>query len=182
MAREQVIRTVTSSTRPTGVEGCVIFETDTEKMYCYTGAAWSLIASLAAYESYTATVTQGATPTQSTTYGAYHRSGRRISGAAITTIGTPTTGTAANAVVVTLPVAIHASYANMVIGEGFIFDNSAGFFYYGLLRVQSTTTAQFLIRTAGAGVTYLGSTSFTAALAQNDVVSFEFNYEAAAAS
>lgn len=41
MVREQVVRTVTSSTRPTGVEGCIIYETDTDDFYYYTGSAWA---------------------------------------------------------------------------------------------------------------------------------------------
>ena len=43
MLREQVIRTVTSSTRPTGVEGAWIFETDTERYLSYDtagGGGW----------------------------------------------------------------------------------------------------------------------------------------------
>lgn len=45
MLREQVIRTVTSSTRPTGVEGAVIYETDTDSFYYYTGSAWATFGS-----------------------------------------------------------------------------------------------------------------------------------------
>lgn len=175
---------VTVATRPTGAAlftGLMIFETDTLRTYQWNGSAWNLIASLAAYETFTNTVTQGATPTQASTYGSYHRSGRKITGGAIVTIGTPTTGTAANNVVVRIPVACAANL-NVVVGEGYIFDASAGFFYYGLLRLQTTTTAFLLIRTAGAGATYLGSTSFVAALAIGDIVSWDFDYEALTAS
>ena len=45
MVREQVVRTVTSSTRPTGVEGAVIYETDTDSFYYYTGSAWATFGS-----------------------------------------------------------------------------------------------------------------------------------------
>ena len=40
MVREQVVRTVTSSTRPTGVEGAHIVETDTERVLAYDGTGW----------------------------------------------------------------------------------------------------------------------------------------------
>lgn len=43
--REQVIVTCTSTTRPTGVEGRVIYETDNDKLMIYDGAAWSPIGS-----------------------------------------------------------------------------------------------------------------------------------------
>lgn len=39
---EQMIVTCTSSTRPTGVEGRHIFETDTNKRYTYDGTSWNL--------------------------------------------------------------------------------------------------------------------------------------------
>jgi len=42
--REQVIATVTSSTRPTGTEGRLIYETDTNAYYVHTGSAWIGIA------------------------------------------------------------------------------------------------------------------------------------------
>jgi hypothetical protein len=183
MLREQVVRTCTSSTRPTGVEGAVIYETDTDKIYVYNGTAWCLTASLAAYETWTVVITQGATPSlAATTYAGYHRSGRKIQGACVQAISATTPGTAANNVVVNLPVTSHASWANMVVGEGWIFDSSTGFYHYGLLRMLSTTTAHFQIRTNGAAATALGSSSFTAALANNDVISYNFSYEAAAAS
>lgn len=39
---DQLIITCTSSTRPTGVEGRHIFETDTNKRYVYDGTSWNL--------------------------------------------------------------------------------------------------------------------------------------------
>lgn len=40
---EQIVWTCTSSTRPTGVEGRVIYETDTDRLWVYSGSAWVLI-------------------------------------------------------------------------------------------------------------------------------------------
>ena len=41
--RQQVVTQCTSSTRPTGVEGRIIAETDTDRMYIYSGSAWVLL-------------------------------------------------------------------------------------------------------------------------------------------
>lgn len=42
--REQVVVTCTSATRPTGVEGRLIYETDTNAIKVYSGASWFLVA------------------------------------------------------------------------------------------------------------------------------------------
>ena len=41
--RDQVISTVTSGTRPTGTEGQVIYETDTDRFYWHNGGGWLLL-------------------------------------------------------------------------------------------------------------------------------------------
>ena len=38
--RQQVVTQCTSATRPTGVEGRLIYETDTDRMWVYSGSAW----------------------------------------------------------------------------------------------------------------------------------------------
>ena len=38
--RQQVVAQVTSGTRPTGVEGRIITETDTDRIVCYDGSSW----------------------------------------------------------------------------------------------------------------------------------------------
>ena len=38
--RQQVVEQVTSATRPTGVEGRIIYETDTDTFQCYNGTSW----------------------------------------------------------------------------------------------------------------------------------------------
>lgn len=42
-ARQQVVTQCTSGARPTGVEGRIITETDTDRIRCYTGSTWQLI-------------------------------------------------------------------------------------------------------------------------------------------
>jgi len=41
---DQIVVTCTSTTRPTGVEGRMIFETDTNQLRLYDGSTWRLIA------------------------------------------------------------------------------------------------------------------------------------------
>lgn len=38
--REQLVTTCTSGTRPSGVEGRIIYETDTDRLLVYNGSAW----------------------------------------------------------------------------------------------------------------------------------------------
>jgi hypothetical protein len=52
--RQQVIAQVTSATRPTGVEGRVIYETDTNRMMIYNGSAWMFLRTES--ETYTPTL------------------------------------------------------------------------------------------------------------------------------
>jgi hypothetical protein len=53
-------------------------------------------------------------------------------------------------------------------------------YFAELVLGAGTTDALFLVRTQGVASTYLGTTSFTAALASSDKVSYRFAYEAAA--
>lgn len=41
---DQCVTTCTSSTRPTGIEGRLIFETDTDQLRIYDGSTWRLLA------------------------------------------------------------------------------------------------------------------------------------------
>jgi len=143
-------------------------------------SAWveAVAASLTTVTTFVPTLTQSATPTKTVTRASYWSDGPGITGDA--RLAVTSSGTGSNAVVVGLPVATHASYStNDVIGSGWIFDASAGFFYYGDLTWASSTTARFQIRTNGAAATYLGSTTFTAALATSDIVQYQFSYEPA---
>jgi hypothetical protein len=38
--RDQVVSTVTSSTRPAGIEGQFIYETDTDRLFVFNGSVW----------------------------------------------------------------------------------------------------------------------------------------------
>lgn len=50
---EQVIVTCTSGTRPTGIEGRVIYETDTDKLLVYSGSTWREFARSTTWTAFT---------------------------------------------------------------------------------------------------------------------------------
>lgn len=54
--REQVVVTCTSATRPTGVQGRVIYETDTDLLLVYNGTSWVTVFG-GGYVSYSPTLT-----------------------------------------------------------------------------------------------------------------------------
>jgi hypothetical protein len=107
----------------------------------------------------------------------YATRGGDVKGDCVITVTTGT-GVAAN-VTVDLPVAIASSNASTIVGRGWIYDASTGFFWYGELQRASSTTANFLRRSDGAAAGFLGTSGFNAALAVGDVLSYEFRYEAA---
>ena len=147
--------------------GAVLTESDINTYLMHEGGAWS---------TYTPTLTQSATPTKTVTIGRYARIGRTIVGTV--SLAVTSSGTAANAVLVGLPVASIAYAVNgSALGVGTIFDTSASSFYTGALIYVSTTTAAIY---GGGGVaSALGITQFTAAIASGDVVTYNFCYEAA---
>jgi len=102
------------------------------------------------------------------------RIGRLIIGTVILTC--TGAGTGANNVVVGLPVTAR-TISNEAIGTMAIRDTSATTWYSGTLVGISTSTA---VGVANAQANPLGQSSFTAALASGDLVTFEFHYEAAA--
>lgn len=72
--RDQVVSTVTSGTRPTGTEGQVIVETDTDELQIYSGSGWVDWGQYGAWTAYTPTQT-GAT---GSTTAAYIKHGRLV--------------------------------------------------------------------------------------------------------
>lgn len=127
------------------------------------------------WTSYTPTLTQSGAVAKTVTYAKYQRVGRIITVQVF--LSCTGAGTAANAVVVGLPVT--AAHSTLIsLGVGAIFDSSAGTVYKGLVIPASTTTIQFRpMNTTTAGV--LGADTFTLALASGDTVDFTATYEAA---
>lgn len=128
-----------------------------------------------AWTTYTPTLTQSATVTKTLQYASYNRTGRIITGSVSLTV--TGAGTAANTVLIGLPVAA-ASSATLVIGSAFLYDDSAGALLSGALVINTTTTAR-ISPPGTSGVGYLGTSVFTAGLASPDQVSYFFCYEAA---
>lgn len=73
---EQVVIVCTSATRPTAQEGMVVYETDTDKLSVYNGAAW-LPVWQGAWTSYTPTLTN-VTTTSGTLVAYYAQFGKTV--------------------------------------------------------------------------------------------------------
>lgn len=128
------------------------------------------------WTSYTPTLTQSATVTKTVNYAKYIRIGRTI----ICSVDLAVTGagTAANGVVIGLPVAASSAHGRS-LGTGSIFDTSAGTVYNGIADFfGATTTVQLWSTSTDSGNT-LGAAVFTAALAAGDAVNIHVIYEAA---
>lgn len=162
--RQQVVTTCTSATRPTNVDGRIIAETDTDRVLHGNGTVWRILSEKV--QSWSPTITQSGPVTFTNTASGYWRSRELCHFFGKFTI--TGSGTGANTIVITLPVTAAASI-ELIAGNAFLFDSSAALNYPGLIYAASTTTAVFPSTTAGT-TNGLGSTSFTAALANNDVL------------
>jgi hypothetical protein len=172
--RDQVVSTVTSGTRPSGTEGQIIYETDTNLLYVYDGSGWVRFGASGGWTTYTPTLTQSAAVTKTVTYAKYEKVGRMVSVSWL--LDVTGTGTAANAVTVSLP--FTAATSLLMGGSGMIYDSSANTIYPGLISLASTTTASYIdaTTTTGAGQA-LGNVTFTAALASGDAIRGSITYE-----
>ena len=129
-----------------------------------------------AFSTWTPTVTQSGAVTATVTHAVYGRWGRLI--IANFRLAVTGSGTGGNAVTVSLPVT--AARANMVVGTGSVFDNSAGLSYSGNVFLASASSMDY--RQHGTGTATdnrLGMAGFTAALASSDGLDGVLMYEAA---
>ena len=150
----------------TFVAGDVLTASDVNTYLMGEGGQWT---------SWTPTVTQSGTVTATVTYARYARYGRTIHFEAFLSI--TGTGTGANDITVTLPVT--ASYGDGAIGNGTVYDASTNILYHGTLTKTSTTVAKIIAISGAGSPFYLGSASFTAALANPDNISISGTYQAA---
>ncbi len=172
--RDQVVSTVTSGTRPSGTEGQIIYETDTDLCYIYNGG-WVRFGAGGAWTSYTPTLTQSSAVTKTVTYAKYEKVGRMVT--VSVSLSVTGTGVASNNVTVTLP--FTAAAVEGLSGSGFIFDLSASIVYPGILSGISTTTFGFYAADVQSGAGgYLGVGNFSAALASGDIIRGTVTYEA----
>ena len=147
--------------------GAALTESDINTYLTGEGGAWT---------TWTPTVTQSGAVTVTVTHAVYGRWGRLI--IANFRLAVTGTGTAANAVTVSLPVT--AARANMMVGTGSLFDTSASLGYSGNVFLPSATTMDY--RQQGTGTATdnrLGVAGFTAALASGDGLDGFLMYEAA---
>ena len=176
----------TSGTRPTGVDGLQIFETDTDRELIHDGTDWRRGYSIGADETYTPTWTQSVTITKTTTLSVYRRVGRRYEGNVV--LAGTSAGTAANAIKVTTP-ATAAFASNAAVGRGYYYNGSVNLPLVVIL--DSTGTFSFLpsftasaglfgtaavFYTSGAGA----NTSFTPTVANGHSLVFDYSFTATA--
>lgn len=128
----------TSSTRPgSPTEGDQIYETDTDRIYVYTGAAWLIVQE--PLQSWNATsYNQNGSKTCATSYGWYQRSyGMFTAQARIISFQT---GSAGNQITLPTPVTLANQYA---IGGSFQYFDSGNQIYVGAVVPSSTTVMTF---------------------------------------
>lgn len=125
------------------------------------------------WTSFTPTLTQSATPTKTVVYARYIKLGRLV--IAQVYLNVTSSGTGANNVIVGLPVT--AAQASLPAGSLYIYDASVGVNYIATATLASTTTIFGVRGDGSAGV--LGSSGFTAALANGDSVLYNVQYESA---
>lgn len=128
----------------------------------------------AAWTAWVPTVTQSGAVAVTVTHAAYTKVGRTVTiSAEVSVTGT---GTAANPVVIgglPFPAAITSYQA---IGVANLYDNSAGDDLTGVLTFNSSNNTLRMLSTRANGL--LGNSSFTAALANLDNITFQGTYEA----
>lgn len=139
-ALQRLVWPCTSSTRPTGIEGRCIYETDTDLLLVYSGSVWVPLAGpISGSTSHTMTVAQGATADIAKTinYSKWSYVGfKKIHWTF--DIDLTAAGTAGSSVTLTLPLTAVATSG--LVGHGSIYDASTTTPYAGVWRGVSTTT------------------------------------------
>jgi hypothetical protein len=145
----------------------VLTSADVNTYLMHEGGAWT---------SWTPVVTQGATPTLTNVSSTYARASRTIHFRSQVTI--TSNGTAANNIVLSLPVA--SATAGQIFGNGILIDASSGLLYPFMLAFNATTTVLcYSPALSGSATISLGAAGFTAALANGDSIFYTGTYESA---
>jgi hypothetical protein len=166
----------TSTTRPSApIEGQEIYESNTDRIYSWSGSAWVLTGGLGAGETWTPTVTQGVGVSVTVNRAAYTKMGRRVSGECHLTC--TSSGTSSTDVSVTIPLP-RAAAINHAIGTGYFIDSGTGNVFPVVAYLNGVSSMAFM-RTAvdGTSAVYLGSSGLTQ-LTSGDTISISINYEA----
>jgi hypothetical protein len=149
----------------TSWNGAALTESDINLYLMGEGGAWT---------TWTPVVTQSGTVAATVNRATYGRWGRMIVATVFVTM--TGTGTAANGVTVSLPVAAAGYITGTPLGSGWLFDTSAATTYPCLPCWNSASVVTLMSTSSGLG---LGAGTFTAALAAGDQVTFTVTYEAA---
>lgn len=138
--RQQVVSTCTSATRPTAVEGRVVYETDTDLLLVYSGSAWVPFSGPSTGStSFTSTITQSAAITKTTNYSKWSYVGPKKIHWTFS-YNLTSAGTAANAITLTVPLTAATS---SMIGTAWYLDAGTQFYVLGVVGA-STTTIKFV--------------------------------------
>lgn len=159
-------------------EGNLTYQSDTNTLTSYTGAAWSSIGPVSgALTTWTPVLTQSGNVTVTNTHSTYSRIGRLVFAQFL--LAVTGTGTGANVVTISLPVNNSGLSSSDVMGFAYLNDTSASNWFKGALQVASASTVKIQDTTL-TSFSYLGVSGFSAALAAGDSVSGFVVYEAAA--
>lgn len=184
--RDQGVQVTTSGARPSpAAEGMVIYETDTDLLLAYTGAAWRQIGNagtantLGAWSTWTATLWENANVSSTVDRAVYCQIGKTVFGAChITSSGTGTANP--NGIEVRFSGLPSPAYTTKRMTVGIArFQISGGNFF--TLEVSIGATA-FVFKRSSDQYTF-GSSSNGApgntAIGSGDIMSLQFTYEAA---
>jgi hypothetical protein len=167
---KQAVITCTSGTRPASpVQGMMIYETDTNKLATYSGAAWSYLGGYTAYTPTTTNLTVG----NGTLQGRYTRIGDQVDLSIKFTVGTTSAFLAGQ-----LGFSLPAPSRDALTISAALLDISAGTWTPGRIVQNAATSTISVAYETG---TTLGAVSTTAPFtwAAGDIVLVQGTYEAA---
>jgi hypothetical protein len=177
--RQQVVVTCTSATRPSAVEGRVIYQTDDDSMYVYDGTAWtSLLEPVAGWKTYSPAIGgTGWALGNGTVTGRYQRVGRLVNFFASVVWGSTSTYGGSN-LTLTLPVAARTS--NQIINFRLVDVGTTTLVGSALTVSASATITPVVLGSAGTYVNEQAGLTTTVPFTwvSGDSVSFSGTYEA----
>lgn len=162
-------------------EGLFAYLQDSNTVTVYSGAAWSTVGPVhGGWLSHTPAVTQSGAVAITVNNSTYCRQGRRIEWRF--TVSVTGSGTAANLVTLSLPVNINYVSDFAPCGHTQLYDVSVPTLFLGAAvpAAAGTIKIQSTYSSAGAAPAFLGTSTFTAGLANGDIISGWVIYEAAA--
>lgn len=169
--RDHIVARTTSD--DVSSEGQLCVNTSADTLVTHNGTGAVAIANYGLGSSWTPAITQSFAVAATVNLGRYWINGRRCKCEfQLTCTGF---GSASNAIVISgLPVTANASVGAQ--GYGYLYDASASNSFPFIVTLGSTTTIKLSSTSANAADLSLGVTSFTAALATNDIINATFEY------